>query len=61
MQYFEYLDRDFDIKNDFYQILTTCSAQIGPIIKSTRNLLKCGKFYISNMPILILMSKMIFI
>ena len=36
-------------------------AQIGPQIKSAQNLLRFGTFDISNMPILILMSKMIFI
>ena len=40
---------------------TTCLAQIGPKIKSAQNLLKFGTFNISNMPISILMSKMIFI
>ena len=45
----------------FYQIFTTCSAQIGQQIKSTKNISKFGTFDISNMPISILMSKMIFI
>ena len=30
MCYFECSDLDFDVKNYFYEILTTCSAQIGP-------------------------------
>ena len=38
-----------------------CSAQIGSKIKSAQNLLKFGTFDISNMPISILMTKMIFI
>ena len=58
---FEYPDLDIDIKNYFYQIFTTCSAQIGRKTKSAQDLLKFGTFDISNMPISILMSKMIFI
>ena len=57
----EYSNLKFDIKNYFYQIFTTCKAQTGPKIKSTQNLLKFGTFDISNMPISILMSKIIFI
>ena len=61
MWYFEYLNFDSDVKNYILEILTTCTAQIGPKIKSAQNLLKFGTFNISNMPISILMSKMIFI
>ena len=43
-----------NVKNDF-------QAQIGSKIKNAQNLLKLGTFDISNMPISILMSKMIFI
>ena len=39
---------------------TTCYAQIGPKIKSAQNLLKFGTFNISNMPIWMLVSKMVF-
>ena len=61
MWYFEYLNFDSDVKNYTLEILTTCTAQIGPKIKSAQNLLKFGTFNISNMPISTLMSKMIFI
>ena len=61
MWYFEYLNFDSDVKNYILEILTTCTAQIGPKIKSAQNLLKFGTFDISNMPVSILMSKMIFI
>ena len=61
MWYFEYLDLDFDVKNYFYEILTTCSPQIGPKIENAQNLLKLGTFDIWNMTISILMLKMIFI
>ena len=60
MWYFEYLNFDSDVKNYILEILTTCTAQIGPKIKSAQNLLKFGTFNISNMPISILMSKIIF-
>ena len=43
------------------KLLITCLNQIGPKIKSAQNLLKFGTFDISNMPVSILMSKMIFI
>ena len=61
IRYFKYANLDFDVKNDFYKIFTICSAQIVPKIKSTQNLLKFGTFHISNIPISILMSKIIFI
>ena len=61
MWYFEYLNFDSDVKNYTLEILTTCTAQIGPKIKSAQNLLKFGTFNISNMSISTLMSKMIFI
>ena len=48
------------MKDNIYEKFTTCLAQIGPKIRSTQNLLKFGKFSISNRPILILMSKMVF-
>ena len=43
-----------------YKICLFCLAQIGPKIKSDQNLLKFGTFGIWNLPILILMSKMVF-
>ena len=55
-----YTDLYFNVKNSFQEIFTTCYTQIGPKIKSTQNLLKFSIFDISNMPISILMSKMIF-
>ena len=58
--YFEYPDLEINVKDSIYEKFTTCLAQIGPKIKSTQNLLKFGKFNISNMPISILMSKMVF-
>ena len=61
IRYFKYTNLDFDVKNDFYKIFTICSAQIVPKIRSTQNLLKFGTFHISNIPISILMSKIIFI
>ena len=60
IQYFKYANLDFDIKNDFYEIFTTCYTQIGSKIKCAQNLLKFGTFDISNMSISILMWKMIF-
>ena len=61
MWYFEYSDLDFDVKNYLYEILTTCSAQIGSKTKSAWNLLKFSTFDISHLPISILMSKIIFV
>ena len=58
--YFEYPVLDY-IKDYFYQTFTTCSAQISLESKSTQNLLKFSTFHISNNPISILMSKIIFI
>ena len=57
---FEYPDLDIDIKNYFYQMFTTCSAQIGRKTKSAQDLLKFGTCDISNIAISILMSKIIF-
>ena len=51
----------FNIKNIFYEILTTCQVQIGFKIKNAQNFSKFGQFGISNMPISILMSNLIFI
>ena len=59
--YFKYPGLYFNVKNNFYEILTTCQAQIGPKIKNTQNLLKFGSLDISNMPISILMQKMSFL
>ena len=50
----------FWCQNYSYQIFTACSAQIGSKIKITQNLLKFGTFNISNIPISILISKIIF-
>ena len=50
-----------NVKNNFYEIFTTCCAQNGPKFKNAQNLLKFGAFDISNIPISILMSKVIFI
>ena len=44
---------NFNVKNNFYQIFTTCWAQIGPKTKNAQNLLKLRTFDISNIPILI--------
>ena len=57
---FRISDLDFNGKDKFYEIFTTCSAQISPKIKSTQNLLKYSTLDISNMPNWILMSNMIF-
>ena len=59
--YLKYIDFDFDVKNDFYEIYTTCKAQIGPKTKGTQNLLRFETFGISNMPISIVISRMTFI
>ena len=45
----------------FYEIFTTCQAQIGPKIKNAQNLFKLGTLNVSNMMISNLISKMIFI
>ena len=45
MWYFEYPHLDFDVQNIFYEILTNCSAQISPQIKSGQNLLKFISYY----------------
>ena len=45
----------------FYEIFTTCEAQNGLKIKNAQNLLKFRICDISNIPISILMSKIIFI
>ena len=45
----------------FYEIFTTCEAQNGPKIKNAQNLLEFRICDISNIPISILMSKIIFI
>ena len=58
--YSNYVNLDFTVKKN-YEIFTTCLAKIGPKIKSTQNLLKFGTLEISNMPISILILKMIFI
>ena len=59
--YFEHPYLDFDVKDNFYEIFTTCSVQIDPKIKSSQNLLKFGTIDTSNISISILMSKIIFI
>ena len=38
-------------KNNFYEICTTCQAQIDHKIKNIQNLLKFSLINISNMPI----------
>ena len=60
IRYFKYANLYFDVKNDFYQIFTTWWAQILLKIKNAQDLLKFGTFDISNMPISIFMSKIIF-
>ena len=45
----------------FHEIFTTCEAQNGPKIKNAQNLLEFRICDISNIPISILMSKIIFI
>ena len=47
----KYVNLDFDVKNDFYFIFTTCENQIGPKIKNAADLLKFGTFDIPNIPI----------
>ena len=60
--YFKYGDLDFNVKNNFYKIFTTYHAlQVNPKIKNTQNLLKFGAFDISNIPVLVLISKILFI
>ena len=53
-------DLNFNVKNNFQQIFTTCWAQIGRKTRNAQNLLKLRTFDISNLPILILMSKITF-
>ena len=55
------INNSYNVKNNFYEIFTTCSAQIGSKIESAQDLLKFGVFDNLNIPISILMSKMIFI
>ena len=52
---FEDIDLYFNVKNNFYEMLTNCQVQNGPKIKNAQNSLKFGPFDISNLPILILM------
>ena len=59
--YFKYADLYFNVKNNFYEIFTNCQTKIGPRIKIAQILSKLGAFDISNIPILILMSKLVFI
>ena len=59
--YFKYANLYFNVKNNFQEIFTTCQTKIGPKIKIAQILLKLGAFDISNIPILILMSKLVFI
>ena len=61
IRYFKYTNFDFNIKNNFYEIFTTCQAQISSKIKSVQSLLKFGTFNISKILILILMTKIVFI
>ena len=58
--YFKYPDLDFDVKNIFINYLPIVKPQTGSKIKSTQNLLKFSTYNISNVPISILMSKMVF-
>ena len=58
--YFKYTDFDFNVKNNFCQIFTTCYVQISPKIKNAQNLLKSGTLDISNILISISMSKKVF-
>ena len=44
----------------FMKNLPPCQAKIGPKTKNAQNLLKFGTFDIPNMPISILMSKIIY-
>ena len=60
-QYFKYANLDFDTKNDFFYIFTNCSTRISCKIENDQVLIKFATFHISNIPILILMSKIIFI
>ena len=58
--YFKYGDLHFNVKNNFYEIFATCYAQIIPKIKNAQDRLKFSTFDISNIPVLILISKIIF-
>ena len=51
---FKYVSLDLHVKNNFYQIFTTCQTHISP------KFIKIWHIDISNTPILILMSKMVF-
>ena len=53
--------QNFNVKDNFYEMFPTCLAQIGPKTRNTQNLLKFGTSHIWNIPISILMSKIIFI
>ena len=57
---FKYANFDFDLENVFYQVFTNCYP-IGSKMKNAQNLLKFVQADISNMPISILMPKMIYI
>ena len=49
------------LKNDFYEISTSCSAETNSKIKNAQDLLKFGTFDIWNISIFMLMPQIIFI
>ena len=53
--YFKYVDCDFNVKNNFYQIFRTCYVQISPKNKNTQNdaLIKIAKNALYNLAHLI--------
>ena len=61
LAHLRFYDFDFNAKNIFYEIFTTCLTQISPKIKNAQNLFKFGRFGILKTSISILLSKTIFI
>ena len=61
MRYLKHNNFDINAENDFYEIFRNCQSQISPKIKNAQNLSKFGTFDISNIPISVFMSKMVFI
>ena len=56
-----YADLYFDVKNNFYEIFFTCLTDTGHKSDNVWDSLKFGTFDISNILLLILMSKISFI
>ena len=57
MRYFKYIDFDFNVKNIFYEIFTSCLGQINPKIKIAQKFV----FDISSILVLITISDKSFI